>query len=140
MLKPGICKNNKQHAIGCHFIHIDVDDNQLTVSRTAGGRGGVRDQFIAARTGIPLWSTKASIRIVREIEHYDVVSPGIPADKFADIYHKEWTKQALKTWEEATESYLVEVKAYSHSQRRNKFILGCQHVNYNGKTWRSGTA
>ena len=57
------------------------------------------------------WSTKAFIRTVREIEHHDVVSSGIFADEFRDKGPREWTKQALKTLEEATESYMVEVIA-----------------------------
>jgi len=32
----GSNKNKYQHAIGCESIHIDVDDGQLTVERTAG--------------------------------------------------------------------------------------------------------
>jgi hypothetical protein len=48
---------------------------------------------------------------LREIEHDDVVSSGIFVDDFRDKRPREWTKQALKTLEEATESYMVEVIA-----------------------------
>jgi len=54
---------------------------------------------------------KAFIRTVREIKDYDVVSSGIFADGFRDKCPQEWTKQASKTLEEATESYMVEVIA-----------------------------
>jgi len=54
---------------------------------------------------------KAFIRTVCEIEHHDVISSGIFADEFGDKGPREWTKQALKTLEEATESYMVEVIA-----------------------------
>jgi len=49
--------------------------------------------------------------MVREIEHHDVVSSGIFADEFRDKGPQEWTKQALKSLEEATESYMVDVIA-----------------------------
>jgi histone H3/H4 len=47
--------------------------------------------------------------MVRKIEHHDGVSSGIFADKFHHKGPQEWTKQALKTLEEATEAYMVEV-------------------------------
>jgi hypothetical protein len=56
-------------------------------------------------------STKAFVRTVCEIEHHDVVSSGIFEDEFRDKGPREWTKQALKTLEEVTESYMVEVIA-----------------------------
>jgi len=77
----------------------------------SGVRRELRDQFIAARNGKPPWSSKALIRTVREIEHHDVIITGIFADEFCDKGPREWTKQALKTLEEATESYIVEVIA-----------------------------
>jgi len=55
----------------------------------------------------------AFFRIVREIEHHDVFSSGIFADEFHDKGPREWTKQALKTFDEATESYMSEVIAAS---------------------------
>jgi len=63
------------------------------------------------RNGKPPWSTKAFIGTVREIEHHHIVSSGIFADIFCDKGPWEWTKQTLKTLEEATESYMVEVIA-----------------------------
>jgi len=71
----------------------------------------MRDQFIAARNGKPPWSTKSFVRTVREMEHHDVISAGVFADEFRDKRPREWTKQALKTLEKATESYMVEVIA-----------------------------
>ena len=46
---------------------------------------------------------------VREIEHHDVVSSGIFTDEFPDKHPWEWTRQALITFEKATEAYMVEV-------------------------------
>jgi len=54
---------------------------------------------------------KPCFRIVHEIEHHDVISTGIFVEGFCDKGPQEWTKQALKTLEEATESYMVEVIA-----------------------------
>jgi hypothetical protein len=54
---------------------------------------------------------KAYVRKVREIELHDVVSSGIFAHEFHDKGPREWTKQAFKTLEEATESFMVEVIA-----------------------------
>jgi len=56
---------------------------------------------------------KAFIRTVREIEHHDVISSRIFADELHDKDPGEWTKQALQTLEEATESYMVAVIAKS---------------------------
>jgi hypothetical protein len=55
--------------------------------------------------------TKAFVCLVREIEHHDVVSSRIFADEFGDKGPREWMKLALKTIEEATESYMVAVIA-----------------------------
>jgi len=117
--KTGRCRNTKQHAIGCESVHIDVDDGQLTVYRTADVRRDLRDQFIAARKGIPPWSTQAFLRTVREIEHHDVVSSSIVTDQSSDKRPREWTNQALTTLVEATESYMMEVTANSHSRSTN---------------------
>jgi len=56
---------------------------------------------------------KAFVRTVCEIEHHDVVSSGIFPYEFPDKGPWEWTKQAVKTQEEATESYMFEVIAES---------------------------
>jgi len=138
--KTATSKNRKQHAIGCESIHIDVVDGQLTVKRTAGVRRELRDQIISARNGTPPWSTKLFVGAVRQIEHQDVVSSGIFADKFGDELPQESMKQALMTSEEVTESYMVEITADSHSRSSNQFLVGVQHVSYYGKTRRSGTA
>jgi len=117
--KAGCSQNKKQHAIGCESIHIDVNDGQLTVQCTAGVRRELRDQVIAAGNGKPTYSTKAFVHTVRKIECHDVVSSGIFADELDDEPPQEWTKQALKTLEKATESYMVGVTADSHSRSSN---------------------
>jgi hypothetical protein len=66
---------------------------------------------MGAHNGKYPWSTKAYLRTVREIEHHDVVSSGIFVHEFGDNGPREWLKQALKIWEEAMESYVVEVIA-----------------------------
>jgi hypothetical protein len=71
----------------------------------------LRDQFSAARNGKPPWSTKPFIRTVCQFEQHDVITSGIPTDGFQDKGPREWTKQAVKTLAEATESYMVEVIA-----------------------------
>jgi hypothetical protein len=71
----------------------------------------LRDQLIAARNCKPPWSTKAFIRTVCEFEQHDVITSGISTDGFRDKGPLEWTKQAVTTLEEATESYMVEVIA-----------------------------
>jgi Zn-finger protein len=111
--KTGLRNNRQQHATGCEQLHIDVEVGQLTIYCTATVRRELRDQFIVARNGKPLWSMKACVRTVHEIEHHDVVSLGILVDEFRDKGPREWTKQALKTLEEATELYMVEVIAES---------------------------
>jgi len=74
----------------------------------------LRNEIIAARSGKPAWLTKAYVRTVRGIEHHPVVSSGILAHEFPDKRPRDWTKQALITSEEATEAYMLEVKAELH--------------------------
>ena len=100
--------NRKQHTIGCEYLHIDVERSQIMIWYTAEVRRELGAQFIAAHNGKPPWSTKAFVRTVRDIEHQDVVSSGIFVNKFRDNGPREWTKQALKTLEEAMELYMVE--------------------------------
>jgi hypothetical protein len=69
------------------------------------------DQLIASHNGNPPWSKMAFVRIVHEIEHHNVVSSAIFGDDFCEEGPREWTNQALKTPEEAMESYMVEVIA-----------------------------
>jgi hypothetical protein len=76
--------------------------------------GELRNEFIAAHNWKPPWSTKAFVRKVCKIEHHDVVSSGSFADEFPDKRPREWTKQTLITLEDATEAYMVEVKAEFH--------------------------
>ena len=76
-----------------------------------GVRRELRNEFIAARNGKHPCLTNAFVRTVREIEHHDVVRSAIFTEQFPDKRPREWTKQALKTLEEATESYMVEVIA-----------------------------
>jgi len=107
--RTGSRKNKKPYAIGCESIHICVDYGQLEISHTAGVCRELCNQFIESHNSKSPWSTKAFIRTVPEIEHHNVVSSGIFADKFRDQPPREWKKQALKTFEEAAESYIVEV-------------------------------
>jgi len=109
--KTGLSNNRQQHAIGCEYLHIDKEGSQLTIYYTAGVRRQLRDQFTAAPNGKPPWSTKAFVHTVSAMEHHDVVSSGIFAHEFHEKGPWEWTKQALMTLEEATESYIVEVIA-----------------------------
>ena len=74
------------------------------------------------------------------MEQHDVVSRGIFADEPGDQRPREWTKQASKTSEEATESFMVEVTSDYHSRSSKYLLVGFQYVSYNGKTRRSGTA
>jgi len=48
------------------------------------------------------------------MEHHDVVSSGMFADKFPDKHPLVWTKQALITLEEGMEANMVEVTAEFH--------------------------
>jgi hypothetical protein len=112
--KTGSSKNKKQHAVGCESIHIEAIGGQCTVKCTAGIRRELRNEFIAACDGKPPWSTKAFVRTVRELEHHNVISCGIFAAEFPDKNHREWTKQALITLEEATLPYMVEATAEFH--------------------------
>jgi len=75
--------------------------------------------IITARNREPPLSTQAFVPTIHEFEHHDDVSPGMFADKFREKHPREWTKQALKTLEEATGSYMVEVIAESHFRRSN---------------------
>jgi len=63
-------------------------------------------------------------RTVREIDHHNVVSSGIFADKFGDKRRRECTKKALNTLEEATEANMVEVVADSHFQKQQ--LIPCR--------------
>jgi len=114
----GSGKNKKQPTIECESIHIHVDDGQQTIWHTVGHRE-LRDQFIAGSNGKPPWSTKAFVHTVRKIEHHDFVSSAIFADEFCDKHPREWANQTLKTLEEATEFYMVEIIGKSHFRRRN---------------------
>jgi len=112
--KTGSSKKDKQHAVGCESIHIEVMGGQFTVWSTAGVRWELRNEFIAAPNEKPPSSTKAFVRTVREIEHHDVVSSGMFAVEFPDKHSREWTKQAVITLEDAMEADMVEVTAKFH--------------------------
>jgi hypothetical protein len=58
------------------------------------------------------------------------------ADEFRDEHPWEWTKQAVKTLEEAMQSCMVEVIPGTHFRSSNQFLGGFQHVSYYGKTRR----
>jgi len=81
---------------------------------TAGIRGELHDQFIAAHTRKSPWLLLAVICTVREIEHSVVVSAGIFADTFRDKPPLDCTKKAVKTLEESTESQMVQAIRKSH--------------------------
>jgi len=84
------------------------------------------DQFIAALNGKPPWLTMVSVCTVCEIEHYEVVSSGIFADKFPDKYPHVWTKLALITLEEAMEAYMVaSAKCILVTGRLQECLRGC---------------
>ena len=107
--KTGRRKNKKQHVVGCECIHIEAIGGELTVSHTAVVHRELRNEFITAHNGKPLWSTKAFVGTVPEIQYHDVVSSGIFADQFPYKHPREWTKQVSITLEEATEAYMIEV-------------------------------
>jgi len=117
--KTASIQNEKQHAIGYGSVHIAVDDGQLTMYHPTGVRRELRDQLIAASNRKHPWSTKAFVRTVRKVEHDDVARSGIFADEFPETSPGSRSKQALKTLEEATESYMVELIAESHFRSSN---------------------
>jgi len=92
--ETGSSKNKKQHTIGCEYSWIQVDNSQSMIYQAAGVLRELRDQFLDARIGKPLWSTEAFVCTVREIEHQGVVSSGIIADEFSDENLWERTRQA----------------------------------------------
>jgi len=49
--QTGRSKNQKQRALGCENIHIEVNGHQLTIDHTAGVCRDLHDQFIAACNG-----------------------------------------------------------------------------------------
>jgi len=112
--KTGSRRNQMQHAVGYEYIHIDAIGGQVTIERTAGVCKKLPNEFIAAHNWNPPWSPKAIVPTVGEIQHHDVVSSGIFADGSPDKRPREWTKQALITLEDATEAYMVEVRAEFH--------------------------
>jgi len=48
------------------------------------------------------------------MDHHDVVSCGIFANKFSDKNPREWTKRAFTTLEDAMEAYMVQEIAESN--------------------------
>jgi len=62
------------------------------------------------------------------MKHHDVPSGAIFPDEFR--YEIPWASlnQALKTLQEATEWYMVEVIPESHFKCSNQFLVGFQHV------------
>jgi hypothetical protein len=111
--KTGAKKNWENHAIGCELWNLQEwqSTNQLQL---AAIHSELRHQFNESCKGNPLWSTKAFIRTVREIEHHDAVNAGVFADKFSDKWPREWTRASLKALEEATDEYMIEVTAISN--------------------------
>jgi len=88
--QTGSCKNQKQHAVGCEHIHIELNSCQLTVEWTAGVGWTQHDQFIAPLNTLPPRSTKAFGWTVCDIQHHDVLSCGTVVDKFPDTHPGEW--------------------------------------------------
>jgi len=58
------------------------------------------------------------------MEHHDVVSYGIFTEEFRDKGPREWTKQALKTPEEATDLYMVEEIAEASISKKQ--LISCR--------------
>jgi len=87
-------KSEKQHAIGCEYIHIVVNGCHLTDYLKVDICIELSDQFIAAHNGkLPSW-TKAFVHTEPEMEHQDVVRSRFFAEGFRDMYPWERTKQA----------------------------------------------
>ena len=112
--KTGSGKNESQRAIGCDYIHKMAKGPRLFVCCTVSVRRELRNQSIAAHNRNLPWSTKAFVCTFLKIKHHYVVNSGTFADEFRDMHPREWTKQSLITFEEATEAYMVEVIAESH--------------------------
>jgi len=121
----GSCTNKTQHAVGCEYIHTMVKGWQLTVYCTAGVRRELQYQFITARNRKPPGSTKAFVSTVRGIKHHYVASSGIFVDQFPELQPREWPKLAMITTEGATEAYMVEVIAASHSLKQHLISCRC---------------
>jgi len=126
--KTGSSTNRKHHAVRCEYIHSVVNHCQVTLYHTAGIRQELCDQFIAAHNEKPPWLTKAFVHTVWEIEHHDVVSFGIFADKFPGMNPGGWTKQASIMLAGATEAYIVEIIASSHCLKQQ--LISCRHSTY----------
>jgi hypothetical protein len=125
-----VCKtrcstNQKQHTVGYMYIHTGVNNCQLTIYHAAGVHEELQDHFIAAPYWIPPWSTKAVVRLVREIEHHDVVSTGICVDNLIYKHPQQSVKQMLFTLEMATEAYMVEAIAASHCLKQ--LLIPCRY-------------
>jgi len=103
------------------------------------------DQFLCASNGKPPSSVKALVRTFREIEHNDIVSPGLFEHEFPDNNAREWTKHASITLEEGTEAFMVEVIAKSHCYKQQ--LISCsfstclllRRGKEVGKSWNSPT-
>jgi hypothetical protein len=74
------------------------------------------------------------------MEYHDVVSLEILAEKFCEEHPQECNNQPLKTSGEAKEVYMIEAIVRSQFRRYNWSHIGFQHVSYDGRTWRFGTA
>jgi len=95
--KTGCSRNNKQPAVGCEYIHIEVTGHHSTVKHTVGVHRMLRNLYIAAHNRKPPLLTKAFIRTFRKIEYHHVVSTGFLADELPYKYPHKWTKQAVIT-------------------------------------------
>jgi hypothetical protein len=68
--------------------------------------------------------------VVKEIDHYDVVSSGGVADEFPNKNPCWWMKQALINFNVAPEVYMVEVIAKSHHYKQQ--LISCWVSTYLG--------
>jgi len=122
--KTGSSKNKYRQAFGCNYMHIVVNSHQVTISRTVGVLTVLQIQWIAVHNRKHPWSIKECVHTVHKMEHYDVISPGIFGDEFADTHPHEWTKQSSTTLEETTEAYMVEIITDSHCFKQQ--LISCR--------------
>jgi len=87
--RTGRSENTKQHMSRCQYSQIELDCSQVLVYPAPGVYRELSDQFIPARDRKPPWSSKAVVSTVCEIEHHDIGSSGIIADKVIDQNPRE---------------------------------------------------
>jgi len=102
-------KRKKLFATGYEYVHVEVEECQLTVKHTAGIYGAIYDQFIDRSNRKRPLSTMAFVLSVCEMEIHNVVSPWIFTEEFCNKCPSEWTKNTSNCLEVPTEEYVVEV-------------------------------